>query len=150
MAPQVIVVIGGLLVLLIAVGVIYKLACGRKKNLYDDEEDDDDEDDSGNSFVNCVLPESNLCQHGIKVYNVGHPLIQFFSFGSSGCQFGCTVAAVSAQRLVEHVKNILLNITNEGMPHSVQPADIGWPTGYGKELSNCHACCLAQLCLAAA
>jgi len=42
----VIVVIGGLLVLLIAVGVIYKLACGRKKNLYDDEEDDDDEDDS--------------------------------------------------------------------------------------------------------
>ena len=33
---------------------------------------------------------------------------------------------------------------------SVQPRDIDWPTGYGKELSNCHACCLAQLCLAAA
>jgi len=42
----VIVVIAGLLVLLIAVGVVYKLVCGRKKNLYDDEEDDDDEDDS--------------------------------------------------------------------------------------------------------
>ena len=40
-------VIAGLLVLLIAVGVVYKLACGRKKNLYDDEEEDDDEDDSG-------------------------------------------------------------------------------------------------------
>ena len=56
MAPQVIVVIGGLLALLIAVGVIYKLACGRKKH-YDDEEDDDDEDDSGNwlVIVNCHM-----------------------------------------------------------------------------------------------
>ena len=32
----------------------------------------------------------------------------------------------------------------------VQPVDIGWPTGYVKKLSNCQACCLAQLCLAAA
>ena len=32
----------------------------------------------------------------------------------------------------------------------VQPADIGWPTGNGKELSNSQACCLAQLCLEAA
>ena len=32
----------------------------------------------------------------------------------------------------------------------VQPADIGWPTGNGKKLSNCQAHCLAQLCLAAA
>ena len=32
----------------------------------------------------------------------------------------------------------------------VQPADIGWPTGNGKKLSNSQACCLAQLCLAAA
>ena len=31
----------------------------------------------------------------------------------------------------------------------VQPADIGWPTGNGKKLSNCQACCLAQLCLGA-
>ena len=26
----------------------------------------------------------------------------------------------------------------------------GWPTGNGKKLSNSQACCLAQLCLAAA
>ena len=32
----------------------------------------------------------------------------------------------------------------------LQPADIGWPTGYGKKLSCSQACCLAQLCLAAA
>ena len=34
--------------------------------------------------------------------------------------------------------------------NTVQPADIGWPTGNGKKLSNSQACCLAQLCLAAA
>ena len=32
----------------------------------------------------------------------------------------------------------------------LQPADIGWPTGNGKKVSNSQACCLAQLCLAAA
>ena len=32
----------------------------------------------------------------------------------------------------------------------VQPADIGWPTGSGMKLSSSQACCLAQLCLAAA
>ena len=32
----------------------------------------------------------------------------------------------------------------------VQPADIGWPTGNGKKLSCRQACCLSQLCLAAA
>ena len=32
----------------------------------------------------------------------------------------------------------------------IQPADIGWPTGNGKKLSNSQACCLAQLCLIAA
>ena len=32
----------------------------------------------------------------------------------------------------------------------VQPADIGCPTGNGKKLSKSQACCLAQLCLAAA
>ena len=32
----------------------------------------------------------------------------------------------------------------------VQSADIGWPTGNGKNLSNSEACCLAQLCLGAA
>ena len=43
----------------------------------------------------------------------------FFSFASSGYQLGCTVATVSAQRPVEHAKNALQNITNEGMPDSV-------------------------------
>ena len=32
----------------------------------------------------------------------------------------------------------------------LQSADIGLPTGNGKKLSNCQACCLAQLCLGAA
>ena len=32
----------------------------------------------------------------------------------------------------------------------IQPADIGWPTGNGKKLSNSPACCLAHLCLATA
>ena len=31
-----------------------------------------------------------------------------------------------------------------------RPAYIGWPTGNGKKLSNCQACCLAQLCMGAA
>ena len=34
--------------------------------------------------------------------------------------WGCTVAAVSAQQPVEHVKNALQIITNEGTPHDVQ------------------------------
>ena len=34
--------------------------------------------------------------------------------------------------------------------HGIQPADIGWPTGNGKQQSCSQACCLAQLCLAAA
>ena len=40
-----------------------------------------------------------------------------------------------------------------GVPPScpaVQTADIGWPTGNGKKVSNSQACCLAQLCQAAA
>ena len=32
---------------------------------------------------------------------------------------------------------------------TLQPADIGWPTGNGKKLSCTQACCLAQLCLGA-
>ena len=32
----------------------------------------------------------------------------------------------------------------------IQPTDIGWPTGNGNNLSNSQACCLTQLCLAAA
>ena len=34
--------------------------------------------------------------------------------------------------------------------NNLQTADIGWPTGNGKKLSNCQACCLAQLWLGAA
>ena len=38
-------------------------------------------------------------------------------------------------------------------PNSVtisdEHADIGWPTGNEKKVSNSQACCLAQLCLAA-
>ena len=33
---------------------------------------------------------------------------------------------------------------------TLQPADIGWPTGNGEKLNNSQACCLAQLCLGAA
>ena len=33
---------------------------------------------------------------------------------------------------------------------NLQPADIGWPSGNGKKWSNSQACCVAQLCLAAA
>ena len=33
---------------------------------------------------------------------------------------------------------------------SLQPADIGWPTGNGKKLSKSQGCCLAQLCQAVA
>ena len=43
----------------------------------------------------------------------------FFSFGSSCYQLGCTVAAVSAQQQVEHVKTDLQNITTEWTHHSV-------------------------------
>ena len=32
----------------------------------------------------------------------------------------------------------------------LQPADLGWPTGNGKKVSNSQACYLAQLCLATA
>ena len=37
-----------------------------------------------------------------------------------------------------------------GFGACMQSAHIGRPTGNGKELSNSQACCLAQLCLAAA
>ena len=38
-----------------------------------------------------------------------------FAVRSSGYKMGCTVAAVSAQRSVEHAKNALQNITTEWM-----------------------------------
>ena len=41
------------------------------------------------------------------------------SFGSYGYQKGYTIAEVSVQRQVEHVKNNLQNIRTEWMPHSV-------------------------------
>ena len=45
---------------------------------------------------------------------------------------------------------IVVDIVPHTHTHTIQPADIGWPTGNGKKLSNSQACCLAQLCLAAA
>ena len=54
-----------------------------------------------------------------------HPLsCQVFFIWGSGHQLGCTVAAVSAQQPVEHVKNVLLNITTEGMKHSVYVSQV--------------------------
>ena len=51
-----------------------------------------------------------------------------FSFGSFSYPLGCTVAAVSvpvsAQQLVEQVKNVLQNITTESTPHSVHKNEI--------------------------
>ena len=57
-------------------------------------------------------------------YTVFCPLshVVLYSVRSSGYQLemlGCTVAAVSAQRLVEHVKNALQNIATEGTKHRV-------------------------------
>ena len=51
-------------------------------------------------------------------HTVGRPLSRnvLFSFGSSVYQFGCMVAAVSAQQPVEHFKNALQNITPEWTP----------------------------------
>ena len=49
-------------------------------------------------------------------YILGRPLgrdVCFVSFGSSGHQLGCTIAAVSAQRPVEHAIIGLKNITTE-------------------------------------
>ena len=68
---------------------------------------------------------------GELIYTVGRTLIcdVLFSFGSSGYQLGYTLAAV------EHVKNALQNIANEGTPHGVQrqrmptlspPAELRW------------------------
>ena len=58
----------------------------------------------------------------IRMDTVGRPLnrdVKLFSFGSSGYQLGCTVAAVSVQWPVEQVKNALQNITTEWTLHSV-------------------------------
>ena len=52
------------------------------------------------------------------------------------------IALVSAPKMEE------LKLKVVKLP--VQPADVGWPTGNGKKLSNSQACLLAQLCLAAA
>ena len=51
-------------------------------------------------------------------------LMFFFSFGSSGYQYGSTVAALSVQWLVEHAKNILQNNTTEWTPHSVEKRSV--------------------------
>ena len=38
----------------------------------------------------------------------------------------------------------------KGVIQHLKPADMEWPTGNGIKLSTSQACCLAQLCLAAA
>ena len=50
----------------------------------------------------------------------GRDVFFSFSYGNSGYQLGCTIAAVSAQRPVEHVNNDLQNITTERTPQSVE------------------------------
>ena len=67
----------------------------------------------------------------------------FFSF----------VAALRLQTLAKGNNNPIsekVKIPFTKTLRTVQPADIGWPIGNGKKLSNSRACCLAQLCLAAA
>ena len=90
---------------------------------------------------------SHRCSFG------GHSLHEswcflFFSFGSSSYQLGCTIDAVSAQRPVAHVKNVLQKITSERTPQSVQCSCSGWPTGYGKKLSSTQAQLGQTTCLA--
>ena len=83
-------------------------------------------------FLN-VAQTPTFSHVGEVSYTVGLPLsrdVVFFSFWSSGYQLGCTVTAALAQRPVEHVKNVLLNITTEWTPHSVESswATTGRPT----------------------
>ena len=47
-------------------------------------------------------------------------------------------------------RSVYVKANKVNIGYTVQPADIGWPTGNGKKLSNSQACCLAQLCLGAA
>ena len=49
-----------------------------------------------------------------------------------------------------HYAWLKLDITHKSKVSYLQPADIEWPTGNGEKLSCSQACCLAQLCLAAA
>ena len=55
------------------------------------------------------------------MYTVWRPLSRdgWFSCGYSSYQLGCTVAAISAQRPVEHFKNASQNTTDDLMPHCV-------------------------------
>ena len=69
-----------------------------------------------------------FCEHGLKCllkYTVGASpqswCFVLFSFGGSSYQLGCSKAAVLAQRLVEHIKNVLQNIMTKWTPYSVCP-----------------------------
>ena len=66
---------------------------------------------------------------------------------------------IFASRMQEAEFTLLLNktinfdvrfVVKDAGKFALQPADIGWPTRNAKKLSNSQACCLAQLCLAAA
>ena len=69
-------------------------------------------------------------------------LIGYYDYHLMTLFFICFISFQREKRARDYLKHIY-NII-------VQPADIGWPTGNGKKLSNTQACCLAQLCLNAA
>ena len=70
-----------------------------------------------------IILATSVCKERLRLCTLwGVPSFMQFCFVFDGklrlpvdYQLGCTVAAVSAHRLVEHVKNALQNITNEGI-----------------------------------
>ena len=64
--------------------------------------------------------------------------VVLFPFRILGYQLGCTVAAVSAQRPVEHVKYVLQNIMTDRMPRSVfmEMRNVGYFMSVSKTLSQ--------------
>ena len=69
-----------------------------------------------------------------------------FSFGSPGYQLGCTIAAVSAQRPVEHVKNALQNIKIEQTPQSLyhnMQVNLKLPSSSSPHSPGTSHCCSA-------
>ena len=53
----------------------------------------------------------------------------------------------SHSQVIYVCSNLVQHLSND---KTLQPANTGWLTGNGRKLSNSQACCLAQLCLAAA
>ena len=105
-----------------------------------------------NLWVHARLSCMNVIQHNEIRARTPRPLITKRPLAFIECSKYTTIA--DTLRIV----NILVSGIFDGCfsqrlawDHtSVQPADIGWPTGNGKKLSKSQACCLAQLCLGAA